>query len=100
MSLTLIVVLSLVSYRITRFLILDTLIRYQRSWLLMKLLGDNPGTVRTKLHDLAICHYCLSIWIAAGATAITAQFTPVALPVWVWLAASAGAVAVWRYTEG
>ena len=54
---------------------------------------------RMKLYELLDCHYCMSVYVGAGAVALTDWQTSVPLPVWAWLCASAGAVVIWEWTE-
>lgn len=114
-GLSLIVLLSLVVYRVTRFLIEDSLIEAQRNMVRRFILWGGPKRIipdseipkfgneqrgwRGKLYELTSCRFCLSIWISAGAVALTDWQTSVPLPVWVWLAAAAGAVMIWRWVE-
>lgn len=92
------VLLGLVVYRVTRFAILDSLIEAPRdrvhAWLLTR---DKAGW--RKLQELLACPFCLTIWIAAGAVAITDGFTSVPLPVWVWLGSATVALLVWAQID-
>lgn len=100
MPLILIVLLSAAVYRVTRFLILDTLIFEQRRWVKLKLMGSGDvGPIRVKLLDLLSCPYCLSVWVAVAAVLITQQFVSIPLPVLAWLAICTGSLAFWRYIE-
>lgn len=100
MPLILIVLLSAAVYRVTRFLILDTLIFEQRRWVKLKLMGNGDvGPIRVKLLDLLSCPYCLSVWVAVAAVLITQQFVSIPLPVLAWLAICTGSLAFWRYIE-
>lgn len=96
--LTVIVVLSLVTYRVTRFFLSDSLLEEPRvrfhNWLLAK-----PGMLRTKVYELATCPFCFSVWVAAGATAVADAYTSIPLPVYVWLAACSGSLVIWRWIE-
>ena len=96
--LTLVIVLGLVTYRVSRFIVLDTLIEGWRdvfhSWLLRK-----PKLWRVKLEELLGCPFCVSIWVSAGAVALTDWQTSVPLPVWVWLGAAVVALVVWEYID-
>lgn len=96
---TLLLLLSLVTYRVTRFIIADTLIDHQRIWVLNVLLGKAPGKVRNKLHELLTCKFCLSVWIAAAVVVIADQFTVIPLPWFVWLAVCSGSLLVWKVAE-
>jgi hypothetical protein len=96
--LTIILVASLITYRITRFLISDSLIATPRIWLHQVLLG-RVGRVRQKVYELINCPYCLSVWIAAGVIVGLDMFVSVPLPVAAWLATCAGCMMVWAYVE-
>ncbi len=96
--LTIIAVLSLATYRITRFAILDSLVEEPRTAVL-RWLTSKPGVVRGKAHDLLTCPYCLSVWVAAALTASVASLIDTPLPLLVWLAASGGTMTVWRFVE-
>lgn len=93
--------LGAVTYRVTRFLIHDTMFDETRRKLRMKLIGtgDTTSVFRTKLYDLTICPYCMSVWVAGGAVALTAPFADIPLPVWTWLGVCTASLAFWRYIE-
>lgn len=100
--LTIIVVLSLVTYRVTRFFLSDTLlegIRLKFHGLLLDPRKREPGLLRMKLYELTMCPFCFSVWVAAGATAVADAYTSIPLPVFVWLAACSGSLIVWRWIE-
>lgn len=92
-------VLGAVTYRVTRFIIRDTLIDGLRWKVRTKLLNGDPSLVRQKLMELLSCPYCLGIWVSAGAVGITLAFDDLPQPVWSWLAVAAIALAFWRYIE-
>ena len=95
------VALGAVTYRVTRFILLDTLFADTRTKLKLALIGKGPSTsvFRTKLYDLMSCPYCMSVWVAAGAVALSAPFTDIPLPVWTWLGVCTTSLAFWRYIE-
>jgi len=94
------VLLSAATYRVTRFLISDTLISEQRRWVKLKLMGNGDvGPVRVKLLDLLSCPYCLSVWVAAAGVLASQQFQSIPQPVLAWLAVCTGSLAFWRYIE-
>lgn len=99
MEFYILLILSLTTYRVTRFLLLDTLIESQRVWVYNAVLGKRPGAIRNKIHELITCKFCLSIWIAAGAVATTERYVDLHLPVFLWLASAAGSLVVWRMAE-
>lgn len=93
-----IIVISFVTHRVTRFLILDGLMEEQRqnlhSWL-----ARHPNRLTIKVQELMICPWCISIWVSGGAVLLTMCFTSVPLPVWVWLAGSTGCLVFWRILD-
>jgi len=107
-ALVVIVVLSPIVYRVTRFLIEDTLIDTPRMWLRKRIVGNVVGVAvsntkpwRAKLIELSECPYCLSVWVC-GATVLAATFVwprQVPLPFWVWLGTCGGTMVVWRIVE-
>lgn len=105
--LALIVILSAVTYRVGRFIVLDTLIDGTRdkvySWLERQAAPKEPK-VRprlfwVKLLELLGCPWCITIWIAAFATFFTDLNTSVPMPVWTWLAASTGGLVFWAIID-
>lgn len=102
--LSLVAVLSFAIYRVTRFLVADSLIREPRGRLLQRLAHASNregvrGAVADKLHDLLICPYCISVWVTAATVAATDAFASVPLPLLTGAAAAGGAMAVWRFVE-
>lgn len=97
----LLVLFSLVVWRVVRFLLRDSLIEHQRQWLYGKLIGDmtHQSALRDKIYELLDCPYCLSIWCSAAVVAVADRYTSVPLPVYMWPAASAGCMIVWRIVE-
>lgn len=98
--LTLVALWSLAVYRVTRFVILDTLIAHQRIWLMNLVLGKKPNRAREKVHELLGCPYCVSPYMAAFAVAGTDHYVSVPLPWLQWLAVCAGSLIVWKFVEG
>jgi len=91
----LIVLLSLATYRVTRFLIEDHLVVEARSWVLRRLMRlPGPQWLNAKVLYLAQCFYCLSVWVAGGLVLVQMQITSVPQPALMWLAAAGGACAV------
>lgn len=95
----LIVILSLVVYRVGRFIVLDTLIEGTRESVFRRLIAREGSLVASKFLELLGCPYCITIWVAAGATVVTDAFISVPLPVWVWLASAAGSLVWWRLID-
>lgn len=95
----LLVVLSAVVYRVTRFIIEDTLLDGPREKLLTWL-EEHPGFMNDKLYVLIECPFCVSIWVSAGAVALTDLVVDdVPVPVWTWLAAATGALVFWAIID-
>lgn len=83
------IILSFVVFRVSRFIVHDTLIDEPRAWVMHKLGGHYKvkptGEVympkwREKLLDLIQCQWCIGIWVAAATTAVADQFTSIPLP--------------------
>ena len=91
----LLIVLSAVTYRVSRFIVLDTLIDEPRnavlSWLEM-----HPKWYWLKLLELLGCPWCLTIWVAAAVVAIQdLAIDGMPVPVWSWLAVATGSLVFW-----
>ena len=93
------VLLSAFTFRLTRFLILDSLIAVPRVWVHTLILGKNPKGWRDKLHELVTCSYCISWWIALGAVWVADLVGSVMLPGFQVWAVAAGSVLLWRIVE-
>ena len=91
----LLLVMSAVTYRVSRFIVLDTLIDEARNWVLSWLeMRPNPLTV--KLIDLLGCPYCITIWVSAATVAATAAVGyDLPVPIWTWLAVATGSLILW-----
>lgn len=110
---------SLAAWRVTRFIVKDGLIDAQRDWALKRLLGDGKWTKdfdgdvvpeplavandeiskpRLKLHELATCPYCMSVWVSIGVTLIARRRREPQVLV-TWLAVCGAVMAWWRLIE-
>lgn len=98
-QLQLTILLSLVTYRVTRFVVKDTIIEGTRIWLHTFILGKKPKLWREKLQELISCPFCISVWISAATVAVTDRYVSVPLPVFQWLAVAAGTLVIWRIVE-
>lgn len=94
----LLVVLSAVTYRVGRFIVLDTLIDSPRNKVIDWLLGRKKNW-SLKLAELIGCPYCITVWVAAGAVALTALFQPIPYPVWTWLTVATGSLVFWAIID-
>lgn len=97
------VILSAATYRVARFLILDTLIENLRirvhTWL------TNPESIsvtRLKVAELITCPWCLTVWVALAVV----TFWSLVVVDWigwafllVWPAVSAGSLVFWTYVD-
>lgn len=118
MLLTVLVVLSLGAYRVTRFIVDDGLWKAQREWLLRRILRkwqvDFDGEVvpdpqaeadgliaawRLKLHELLTCPYCMSVWVSAGMVAVASVTWSVPAPFWTWLGVCGAAIGLYMKIE-
>jgi hypothetical protein len=118
--LVLVLFLGFTTYRVTRFVVLDSLIENVRSafyeWLLSPLTEAQRETVlelhedaplqllpmwRRKLYHLFSCPFCISVWVAGGAVILTDWVTnfDVKMPVWTWLATSTVALVCYAYID-
>lgn len=101
--LELLILTGLVTYRVTRFVIDDTLIDTPRAWFHHRLLTRThrlfPTKARVKVYELLTCPFCLSVWVAAGTVVVTNMVVSVPLPVWMWLGAAAVALMVRRVVD-
>lgn len=97
--LELLIVLALACYRVTRFVIRDTLLDGGRDRVHHWLLTRRWKGVNVKLYELITCPFCLSIWVAAGMVAATDAVADVTTPIWMWLAAAAGSLVAWEVVE-
>ena len=93
------IVLSAVVYRVSRFIVLDTLIDGTRDktvdWL-----ERHPALFWTKIKELLGCPWCITIWVAAAT--VWAQHVFVAdvpMPVWTWLTVSTGGLVFWAIID-
>lgn len=105
------VVMSLVVYRVTRFMSLDSLIDEPRDWVIAKLLaGDTyweddeewPSNIwKRKALQWIRCPYCQSVWYAAATYLVWREWgdTVVVEILYAWLALAAAAMLVYRYTD-
>lgn len=98
-QLQLTIILSLACYRITRFVVEDTLIAGSRIWLHTVILGKKPRLWREKLQELISCQFCFSVWVAAALVAIADHFGSVPLPFAQWGAVAAGSIIIWQVVE-
>jgi len=115
---TLLIVLAVVTYRVTRFVVGDTLIDVPRdkfkAWVWLdpeemrhprKIVGHPVLTsLRTKLGQLLTCAFCVSVWIAAAAYVVVKvdqgwSGTSVVEHLVAWVAIAGGAVMIWNKVE-
>ena len=101
--LTLIILVGLVTYRLTKFINEDRLIRDIREsvqmWCETRWIAKQPEHLREGYQDSEkwnslgaywlSCPWCVSIWVGGAVTLATAMFTSVPMPIMVWLASSA-----------
>lgn len=103
------VIWSLVTYRVARFIVLDTLWDDTRERMLDWLQPPEhrePSFRRPyqlakhKLGELIGCPYCVSVWVAAGVLLAHRIFVGAfPIPVWLWLATAAGGLIAWAIVD-
>lgn len=97
------VLVVLASYRLTRFLVADTLIDNQRIWVINKLMTSNSigwrKTTKTKVAYLITCPFCSSAYISAVVMGAVWLWDGMPLPLLVWPAAWGGVALVWNAVE-
>jgi hypothetical protein len=97
------VILAFATYRIARFLVLDTLIDGPRDkfhdWLTKP---ESLSVWRLKLAELLTCPYCITVWVAAGVTV----FWSLVVDEWlgwafllVWPAVAGASLVPWAYID-
>ena len=101
MSLTLLVILSGVVYRICRLMILDKIGEPWRDKF-YEFLADHPRRITVWLQTLFLCPYCLSVHVSFYATLywylVVDDWPGWAFPVY-WLAVAAGALIFWHIID-
>lgn len=96
----LLIVLSLMVYRVSRFIVLDTLIDGTRSKVEDWLMAHRSKLLFRKLYELMGCPYCVTIWVALGAVLVSYFFVDsIPLPLYTWLAVSSGALVCWAIID-
>lgn len=110
------VILSFVVFRVTRFILHDTLIEAQRVWVLRKVNKAKPHTEmiageqvttgyfipawRRKLTELLQCFWCCSVWVAAATVFVVHFWYSIPIP-WIYFTALSGAaVLIADHVEG
>lgn len=94
-----VIVLSLVVYRVARFIVLDSLIDGTRENITVWL-GHRSHRWWHKLLELIGCPFCVTIWISAFTLIAYRIFVDdFPIPVFTWLAVAAGALIPWRIID-
>ena len=94
----LLILYSLVSYRLTRFVHSDTILDEIRDrfqiWLVTKekLWAD-------KIYELSACPYCISVYTSAGTVLAARHYQDFPMPFYVWLAVCGLTMVIWRVVE-
>lgn len=92
--------LGAVTYRVARFLLLDTMIDGSRDKAIEFLDKRSDKVVYRKLLELFTCPYCITVWVAAGSVAVTRLFVgPLPMPVWLWLGAATVSLLIWAVID-
>jgi len=92
--------LGAVTYRVARFILLDTMIDGVRDKMMEQLDKRSAKLLYRKLLELFTCPFCITVWVAGGATVLTRLFVgPFPMPVWVWLAAATISLVLWAIID-
>ena len=102
-----VLLLSLVAFRVTRFILEDSLIEEPREWLRRKLIGIPKGinvpmpVWRRKLLEIIECPWCMTVWVSAGTVGLASVTWDAPRPplFWEWLAVCAGSVILYWLAE-
>jgi hypothetical protein len=92
-------IMACVTYRVSRFIILDGMIAGTRTKVVNWLDFRAHKLIYRKLAELLECPYCVTIWVSAGTVLITSVYVDIPLPVWVWLAVGTGALMIWSFVD-
>lgn len=90
----LLLLVTVATYRLTRLVVFDTFPPV--AWLRERITGENPAVRRWSgvpnwVAKLVSCGWCLSVWVGAGVTGLTALWTDLPLPLLAWAVAASGA---------
>jgi hypothetical protein len=94
------IVLSAVTYRVARFIVLDTLVDVPRDkvhgWLEL-----HPNALSRKVLELLGCPWCITIWVSAATVVVHDAVVSdgVAVPVWTWLTVAVGSLLLWHVLD-
>lgn len=77
------VIAAVTTARLTRLVVADTILDGPRGWVMDRVRGW-PA-------DLLACPWCVSLYVAAGAWAITWHLYPLPVPIFCWIAVWWGA---------
>lgn len=89
-SLTALVLLALASYRIVRFLVIDDLLNTPRARF-HNLLLRKQNFLTEKLLELTNCTWCTGVWVSAAVYYLYTRAFELSVPVFLNIAAIAGA---------
>jgi hypothetical protein len=114
----LLILCSAVTYRVSRFIVLDTMIEGTRDSFIAKLTTwpDSTGRTRVinrdeatyeliplwrrKIVELVGCPWCVTIWVGAAVTLLTHFIVePVPAPILWWLTISSLALVLWAIID-
>ena len=102
----LILIGAIVTWRVTRFIIADDLVKGTRqrvmAWVNKPREARWKDFLADKAFDLLTCPWCVSIYVSAGYLALTRWIVvdSIPVPVWSWLAISALSVIPYQFVDG
>lgn len=100
--------LVLASWRVTRFVVYDTIFDAPRFWLVEKLIQKPEGGLRergfrAKTAELITCPYCAGVWVSLGWTAIATLSWPWQFGIGglvLWMSIAGGQAILHSWTDG
>jgi hypothetical protein len=88
--LSLLVIMSLAAYRVTRLVVSDTFppVQRLRDWVVGPNEDKHAGTRLAWLDELLTCNWCASFWVSGVVVGVTEVFVAVPLPFLMWWSVS------------
>lgn len=97
---------TLVTWRVSRFIIADDLIKGTRkrvmTWLNQPRESRWKDFLADKAFDLLTCPWCVGIYVSAGFLVLTRIFVvdSIPMPIWMWLAIAGASILPYQFADG